>query len=94
MRRVAALGPSIVGVNVRDLRDFSVENGRFARVAAGRPSGSLLVAESGVHGPEDVRAYVTAGADAVLVGEHVVTSDDPAAARAPALVVEQDGGTA
>lgn len=93
MRRVAALGPSIVGVNVRDLRDFSVENGRFARVAAGRPSGSLLVAESGVHGPEDVRAYVTAGADAVLVGEHVVTSDDPAAA-VRALVVEQDGGTA
>jgi len=80
-------------VNVRDLRDFSVENGRFARVAAGRPSGSLLVAESGVHGPEDVRAYVTAGADAVLVGEHVVTSDDPAAA-VRALVVEQDGGTA
>lgn len=93
MARVAGLGPAIVGVNVRDLRDFSVENDRFARVAAGRPSGSLLVAESGVRGPGDVRAYAAAGADAVLVGEHVVSSDDPAAA-VRALVTADDGGTA
>lgn len=91
MDRVATLGPAIVGVNVRDLRDFSIENGRFARVAAGRPSTALLVAESGVHGPADVRAYVAAGADAVLVGEHVVTSEDPAAA-VRALVGAGDGG--
>ena len=91
MRRAAALAPSIVGVNVRDLRDFSVENGRFVRVAAGRPSTALLVAESGVHGPDDVRAYAAAGADAVLVGEHVVTSEDPAAA-VRALVGAGDGG--
>ena len=91
MRRAAALGPAIVGVNVRDLRTFSVENGRFAQVAAGRPSTGLLVAESGVHGPDDVRAYVAAGADAVLVGEHVVTSEDPAAS-VRALVGADDGG--
>jgi indole-3-glycerol phosphate synthase len=77
MARVAALGPAIVGVNVRDLRDFSVENSRFATVAAGRPSAGLLVAESGVHSPEDVVGYAAAGADAVLVGEHLVTSEDP-----------------
>jgi indole-3-glycerol phosphate synthase len=77
MARVAALGPAIVGVNVRDLRDFSVENSRFAAVAAGRPSTGLLVAESGVHSPEDVVSYAGAGADAVLVGEHLVTSEDP-----------------
>jgi len=92
MRRVAALGPAIVGVNVRDLRDFTVENGRFAGVAAHRPSTALLVAESGVHGPDDVRAYAAAGADAVLVGEHVVTSDDPVAA-VRALATVEDGGT-
>jgi indole-3-glycerol phosphate synthase len=77
---VRQLAPAIVGVNVRDLRDFSVENGRFAAVAALRPSGVVLVAESGVNGPEDVVAYAGAGADAVLVGEHLVTSDDPEAA--------------
>jgi indole-3-glycerol phosphate synthase len=80
MARMAALAPAILGVNVRDLRDFSVENGRFAAVSAGRPSGSLLVAESGVHGPGDVMTYAAAGADAVLVGEHLVVSDDAAAA--------------
>ena len=80
MARVAALGPAIVGVNVRDLRDFSVDNDRFRSVAAGHPSGALLVAESGVHGPDDVARYAAAGADAVLVGEHLVTSGDPASA--------------
>jgi indole-3-glycerol phosphate synthase len=80
MARVAALSPAIVGVNVRDLRDFSVENARFASVADGRPSGAVLVAESGVHGPDDVAAYAAAGADAVLVGEHLVTSADRVAA--------------
>lgn len=80
MRRVGAFGPSIVGVNVRDLRDFSVENGRFAAVAALRPSTAVLVAESGVHGPDDIVAYAAQGADAVLVGEHLVTSGEPEAA--------------
>ena len=77
MDRVARLAPPIVGVNVRDLRDFSVENDRFGAVAGRRPSGALLVAESGVRGPEDVAAYAASGADAVLVGEHLVTSSDP-----------------
>jgi len=77
MDRASRLGPAIVGVNVRDLRDFSVENDRFSAVAARRPSGAVLVAESGVHGPADVAAYAAAGADAVLVGEHLVTSRDP-----------------
>jgi indole-3-glycerol phosphate synthase len=82
MARAAALGADLVGVNVRDLRDFSVDRGRFASIAALRPSGALLVAESGVRGPEDVAAYAAAGADAVLVGEHLVTSDDATAATA------------
>jgi len=96
MARVAALGPAIVGVNVRDLRDFSVENSRFAQVSAGRPSTGLLVAESGVHAPEDVVNYAVAGADAVLVGEHLVTSEHPEAAtralvEAGAVISGQEG---
>ena len=91
MRRAAALEPALVGVNVRDLRDFSVENDRFASVADLRPSGAVLVAESGVHGPADVVAYAAAGADAVLVGEHLVTSGDPEQATR-ALVEAGAGG--
>jgi len=93
MTRVAALAPAIVGVNVRDLRDFSVENSRFAGVAAGRPSSTLLVAESGVSGPDDVVAYAAAGADAVLVGEHLVTSSDPLAATRALVAAGASGPT-
>lgn len=78
--RAAVLLPDVIGVNVRDLRDFSVERTRFAPLAALRPSGTLLVAESGVEGPDDVMSYARAGADAVLVGEHLVRSGDPRAA--------------
>lgn len=93
MRRAVRHEPSIVGVNVRDLRDFSVENARFAAVAALRPSNALLVAESGVHGPDDVRAYAAEGADAVLVGEHLVTSTDPRSATAALVAAgRSDGG--
>jgi indole-3-glycerol phosphate synthase len=79
MARMATLEPAVIGINVRDLRDFSVDTDRFAAVAAARPSTTLLVAESGVHDPEDVRAYAEAGADAVLVGEYLVRSSDPTA---------------
>jgi len=92
MLRAARLDPAIVGVNVRDLRDFSVENDRFAAVAALRPSGAVLVAESGVHGPADVAAYAAAGADAVLVGEHLVTSDDPEQATRALVEAGADRG--
>jgi indole-3-glycerol phosphate synthase len=91
MARAAAHGARLVGVNVRDLRDFSVDRDRFAALAALRPSGAVLVAESGVRGPADVRSYAEAGADAVLVGEHLVTSPDPTAATAE-LVAAGRGG--
>jgi indole-3-glycerol phosphate synthase len=91
MRRAAMLEPTVVGVNVRDLRDFSVENDRFSAVAALCPSGAVLVAESGVRGPSDVAAYAASGADAVLVGEHLVTSRDPE--QATRDLVEAGAGT-
>lgn len=93
MMRAAALGADLVGVNVRDLRDFSVDPARFAPVAAARPSGAVLVAESGVRGPADVVAYAAAGADAVLVGEHLVRSGDPATATAALVAAGATVGT-
>lgn len=82
LARAVASAPSVLGINVRDLRDFSVDRSRFAPLAAACPSGTLLVAESGVDGPADVTDYAKAGADAVLVGEHLVRSSDPRAAAA------------
>jgi indole-3-glycerol phosphate synthase len=94
MARAARLNPAIVGVNVRDLRDFSVDTARFSALAAARPDGALLVAESGVNGPQDVVAYGDAGADAVLVGEHLVTSANPQAATAALVAAGSRTGSA
>lgn len=78
----ADLGAKIIGVNARDLRTFDVDGDAFARLRPSFPAGTLAIAESGIRGPDDVRAAAAAGADAVLVGEAVVTSDDPAGAVA------------
>lgn len=78
--RAWATGRPVVGVNARDLRRLSVDTSRFAALAAGLPGDAVVVAESGVAGPDDVIAYRRAGADAVLVGEHLMRADDPEAA--------------
>jgi indole-3-glycerol phosphate synthase len=75
-------GARVVGVNNRDLRDFTVDLGTFERLAP-RLAGATLVAESGVRSPEDAHRLRSAGADAVLVGE--------AAMRDPALVARLSG---
>ncbi len=71
---------SAIGVNQRDLVTFAVDQERAMRVAAAIPPGIVRVAESGVRGSDDAVALAAAGYDAVLVGEHLVTSGDPAGA--------------
>lgn len=80
--RALAAGATIVGVNARDLRTFELHRDAFARIRARIPAGVLAVSESGVRGPQDVARARDEGADAVLVGEAVVTAADPAAAVA------------
>jgi indole-3-glycerol phosphate synthase len=70
-------GARVIGINNRDLRDFTVDLGTFERLAP-LLSGTTLVAESGIKEPQDARRLRDAGADAVLVGE--------AAMRDPGLV--------
>ena len=70
-------GARVIGVNNRNLRDFTVDLGTFERLAP-RLAGATLVAESGVKTVEDAQRMRDAGADAVLVGE--------AAMRDPLLV--------
>lgn len=69
----------LIGVNQRNLVTFEVDHERALRMAESIPSGILKVAESGVRGREDARALHTAGYHAVLVGETLVRSSDPAA---------------
>ncbi len=75
--RAVALGAELVGVNARDLRTLDVDLGAFARLAPLVPGDRVLVAESGITGPDDVATYVGLGARAVLVGEALVRDGDP-----------------
>jgi indole-3-glycerol phosphate synthase len=77
-----AVGATLVGVNQRDLVTFEVDHARAVRMAGVIPDDVVKVAESGVRGPADARALHAAGYHAVLVGESLVTSGDPAAAVA------------
>ena len=76
-----ALGATVVGVNARDLETLEVDGARFERLARAlaRP-GRLLVAESGIRTPDDVRRLAAAGAGAALVGESLMRAADPVAA--------------
>jgi indole-3-glycerol phosphate synthase len=78
-------GADLVGVNQRDLVTFEVDHERAERMAGVIPDRAVKVAESGVRGGPDARRLAAAGYDAVLVGETLVTSGDPAAAIAELL---------
>ncbi|MCE0767208.1 indole-3-glycerol phosphate synthase TrpC [Pseudonocardia kujensis] len=78
--RALEAGAKVIGVNARDLKTLEVDLSIFGRLAPGLPNDVLRVAESGVRGPGDLLTYAGWGADAVLVGEGLVTSGDPGAA--------------
>ena len=80
--RAVAAGAKVIGVNARDLATLALDRGVFGRLAPLMPPDVVKVAESGIRGPRDLLAYAAAGADAVLVGESLVTGKDPRAAVA------------
>lgn len=80
--RAVDAGARVIGINCRDLRTLHVDRDQFARVAPLVPDGIVRIAESGVRGPHDVLSFARAGANAVLVGESLVTGRDPRAAVA------------
>jgi indole-3-glycerol phosphate synthase len=75
--RAAALGAELVGVNARNLKTLAIHDDTFGRLAPLIPDDRVLVAESGIFGPDDVARYVREGARAVLVGEALVKDGDP-----------------
>lgn len=73
--RAIDLGASLIGVNARNLSTFELDKNLFGTLAERIPVGTIKVAESAVLSAADVAHYRSAGADVVLVGEALVTSD-------------------
>jgi len=80
--RALRAGARVIGVNARDLKTLEVDRDCFSRIAPGLPTDVIRIAESGIRGTADLLGYAGAGADAVLVGEGLVTSGDPRGAVA------------
>jgi indole-3-glycerol phosphate synthase len=80
--RAAEAGARVIGVNARDLTTLKVDREVFARLAPMIPARVVKIAESGIRNPRDLFAYAAAGADAVLVGESLVTGKNPRTAVA------------
>jgi indole-3-glycerol phosphate synthase len=78
--RAVAAGATVIGINNRDLKTFAVDLAVTERLAPRVPQGAVVVAESGVFDAADVERLHRAGANAVLVGEGVITATDRAAA--------------
>ncbi len=78
--RALALGAEIIGVNNRDLRDFSVDVERTGRLMAQMPEGVIVVSESGITDAGQLERLQRAGVQAVLVGERLMRAADPALA--------------
>lgn len=76
LERVLPLQPRLIGVNNRDLRDFSVNLNTCIELRQHVPAGVCFVAESGIHTAADVVRLAKEGIDAVLVGEALVKAKD------------------
>jgi indole-3-glycerol phosphate synthase len=74
-----SVGAGLVGINNRNLVDFSVDLGTTSKLAQRAPAGMMLVSESGIRSHADVLVLERTGVKAVLVGETLVTSPDPEA---------------
>lgn len=77
IRTAVAAGARIIGVNNRNLKDFTVDLTNAGRLRERIPADRVYVAESGVRGPADVARMRAIGADAVLVGEALMRSENP-----------------
>ena len=69
-------GAEIIGINNRDFSDFSIDFKRTEKLAKYIPENTVLVSESGIKSPEDVKLLGSYGADAVLIGSTIMESDN------------------
>lgn len=75
-----AVDPDLIGINNRDLRDFSVDVARTHELLADVPAGKTVVSESGLYERQQLAELERVGVDAVLIGQTLLASDDPAGA--------------
>ncbi|WP_028514658.1 indole-3-glycerol phosphate synthase TrpC [Ruminococcus flavefaciens] len=76
LRAAVAAGARIIGVNNRNLKDFSVDTGNSRRLREQAPADVSFVSESGVQSAEDIRLLRQAGVNAVLIGETLMRAAD------------------
>ena len=76
--RAVRAGAKVIGVNCRDLRDFSTDVTLLERMMGTVPKECVRIAESGMHTREAVLRAKAAGADGFLVGTALMRSPDPA----------------
>lgn len=69
-------GARIIGVNNRNLNDFTVDFSNAARLRETVPPGTLFISESGVRQPSDIALLRSIGVDGVLIGEALMRADD------------------
>jgi indole-3-glycerol phosphate synthase len=89
----ASIGASLIGVNNRDLRDFTVDIARTSRLLEEMPAGATVVSESGIAAPEQLRILEQHGVAAVLVGEALMRAPDPQGALTALLSGSTVGGS-
>ena len=77
LERALEISPQIIGVNSRNLKTLEVDSAAFTDLIPRIPSSLIRVAESGISTRTDVEFAQNAGANAILVGEALVTSGDP-----------------
>ncbi len=80
MKRAAACGAKLIGVNNRDLRTFEVSLDTSLRLASEAPADALLVSESGLKNAADLQRLYDAGYRGFLIGETLMRAGDPVAA--------------
>ena len=80
MKRAVSCGAKIIGVNNRDLRTFEVSLETSLSLAREAPADALLISESGLHNPDDLRRLRTAGYHGFLIGETLMRAEHPAQA--------------
>jgi indole-3-glycerol phosphate synthase len=80
LERALEVDADVIGMNNRDLTDFSVDTQRTFELLADVPAGKIVVSESGITGRDQIEELEQAGVDAVLVGEVLMRAPDPEAA--------------
>ena len=85
LMKALRVSPRIIGINNRNLKDFSVDLETTTKLRHLIPSDVLVVSESGIHKHADVLRLQETGVNAILVGEALITNTDPAAKMAALL---------